>query len=525
MQVHTINKATFSLALLLLVCGSQARAQQGYGEVSFANSGPAAAQASFLLGLAQLHDFEYQAAAEQFRKAETIAPDFAMAYWGEAMTKNHPIWHEQDLDGARAVLARLGATPQARQAKAPTEREKLYLQAVEVLYGDGSKPERDLAYEAAMASLYRKFPGDVNAAAFYALSILGSAEHGRDFATYMRAAAVLEEVFPQNPRHPGVIHYMIHCYDDPIHAPLGLRAARIYAQVAPAAPHAQHMTSHIFLALGMWDDVVKANETATGVVNRERQSAGQPPRMCGHYNYWLEYGYLQQGRIDAARKVLEGCREEANRVAAQPGHERDPDPDTYSVGSYAAMRTRFLIDSQLWNDPVVEWKLSAGDYPFARFGFDYASAFAALQRGDLASAQALIPQVDSDRQAAQSTLTKGSDRSPQESTRLEILTGQLQALLLIAEGNKAGGLQQLQGLEKFEAQMPLQFGPPYVDKPTAELLGEELLQDGRSLDAVAAFEEALSRVPGRQLSQSGLVTAQNGAAKAPVMQTGEAKAP
>ena len=373
-----------------------------------------------------------------------------------------------------------------------------------------------------MADLYRKFPDDVNAAAFYALSILGTAEHGRDFATYMRAAAVLEGVFPQNPRHPGVIHYMIHCYDDPIHAPLGLRAARIYAQVAPSAPHAQHMTSHIFLALGMWDDVVKANETATTVVNRERQSAGKPPRMCGHYNYWLEYGYLQQGRMDAARKVLEGCREEADREAGGGGRENDPDPDTYSVGSYAAMRTRFLIDSQLWNDPVVEWKLPAGNYPFARFGFDYASAFAALQRGDLATARVLISQVESDRQAAESTLTKGSDRTPEDSTRLEILTGQLQALLLIAEGNKAGGLQQLQGLEKLEAQMPLQFGPPYVDKPTAELLGQELLQDGRPSDAVAMFEEALSRAPGRKLSQAGLVTAQNDAAKAPAIHAGEA---
>jgi len=258
--------------LFLLLCCTSAQAQPGYGSVSFANSGSAAAQSDFLRGLALLHNFEYGPAAEHFRKAEQLFPGFAMAYWGEAMTQNHAVWHEQDLPAARAVLARLGATPEARQAKAPTQREKLYLHSIEVLYGDGTKAERDQKYESAMADLHWKFPEDVDATSFYALAILGSADQGRDFATYMRAAAVLEEIFPQNPRHPGVVHYLIHCYDDPIHAPLGLRAARIYSKIAPAAGHAQHMTSHIFLALGMWDDVVKANETATAVVNRQRQT-------------------------------------------------------------------------------------------------------------------------------------------------------------------------------------------------------------------------------------------------------------
>src|SRR5207248_6772689 len=207
--------------ILLLLCPTAGVAQQGYGEVAFNNSGPAAAQSDFLLGLAQLHNFEYDDAAEHFRKGQQIAPNFAIVFWGEAMTKNHALWHEEDVAAARAILNRLGLSPAARLAKATTVREKIYLQSVEVLFSDGTKDERDRRYESVLAELHRKFPEDVDAAAFYALAILGTAEHGRDFATYMRAAAVLEEVFPQHPRHPGVVHDLIHCYDDSIHAPLG----------------------------------------------------------------------------------------------------------------------------------------------------------------------------------------------------------------------------------------------------------------------------------------------------------------
>ncbi len=318
------------LSFLFLLSSAPALAQQDFGEVAFTNSGPPAAQADFLRGLAQLHNFEYDDAAEHFRKAQQTAPDFALAFWGEAMTQNHAVWHEEDVSAAREILNRLAPTPEARLAKAPTEREKLYLRSVEVLYGEGTKEERHQRHEAVLAELHRKFPDDVDGAAFYALATLGTAEHGRDFATYMRAAAVLEEVFPQHPRHPGVVHYLIHCYDDSVHAPLGLRAARIYSKIAPEAAHAQHMTSHIFLALGMWDDVVKANETAMGVVNRARQKVGKPAAWCGHINEWLEYGYLQQGRVADARRVLEGCRKTAEQAAAAAADPKSPAHATMS---------------------------------------------------------------------------------------------------------------------------------------------------------------------------------------------------
>ena len=303
-----MRPTTLPLLLALLLASSPASAQTDVGEVSFANSGAPAAQEPFLRGLALLHDFEYSDAAAEFKRAQAIDPGFALAYWGEAMTYNHPVWMQQDPAAARAALARLGATPEARLAKARTERERDYLRAVEILYGSGAKEERDFRYADAMAALHQRYPDDVDATAFYALALLGTAHQGRDFAIYMRSAALLEEVFPTHQHHPGVLHYLIHSYDDPIHAPLGMRAARLYGNVAPNAGHALHMTSHIFVALGLWDDVIAANERAMRVVDRQRAAHGQPPKTCGHYPTWLHYALLQERRFDEAARNLDACR-------------------------------------------------------------------------------------------------------------------------------------------------------------------------------------------------------------------------
>src|SRR3954469_2729655 len=167
-----------------------------------------------------------------------------------------------------------------------------------------------------MTQLHLKYAGDVDAAAFHALALLGTAHEGRDFSIYMRSAAILEPLFPSHPNHPGVAHYLIHSYDDPIHAPLGLRAAREYSKIAPSAAHAQHMCSHIFVATGMWDDVVEANEAAVKIT-RGSAAAARGPAACGHYPFWLTYGYLQQGRTSAAASMVKDCHA-AMAAAASP---------------------------------------------------------------------------------------------------------------------------------------------------------------------------------------------------------------
>src|SRR6185436_14519928 len=277
-------------------------------------------------GLAQLHNFEYDEAARAFREAQTIDPGFAMAYWGEAMTKNHPVWMEQDLGGARRILERLGTTAGERIAKAQTERERAYLRAIDVLYGAGDKRARDGAYLEEMRRIHTTYSTDVDATAFYALALLGSAHDGRDTAIYMQAAAALEEAFATRPDHPGLAHYLIHSYDDSAHAPLGLRAARRYSAIASSAPHALHMTSHIYLAAGMWDEVVAANEQATRVGAARARAAGRTAPGCGHFNMWLMYGYLQQGRTDAAREVLDACRVSATGTGGLVLRAAEQDP-------------------------------------------------------------------------------------------------------------------------------------------------------------------------------------------------------
>jgi hypothetical protein len=404
----------------LFFSGSPASAAGGYGHVDFANSGAPAAQADFLEGLALLHDFEYPAAAAAFRRAEAADPGFAMAYWGEAMTFNHPIWMQQDLKAARDALNKLAPTPAARRGRAKTEREKEYLDAVEILYGDGSKEERDFRFEDALAKLHARYLDDVDATAFYGLAILGTAHAGRDIATYMRAAGVLEEAWVNHREHPGLVHYLIHSYDDPTHAPLGLRAARIYAKIAPAAGHAQHMTSHIFLALGMWQEVVQANIAAMADVDRARKAEGKGPARCGHYPSWLGYGYLQLGQMDKARSAVASCRVSVESQAAMDHPGMSMDPDLSLSGSYANMRLRYLLDTGDWTGEIAGWLLPKSAGAGARLDFAFARAIGEIALGRRDAARQALEELETVGRAVTVIKTKSADPDPTYRVRPEI---------------------------------------------------------------------------------------------------------
>lgn len=499
-------KRSIFIALVVCLGSGDATAQiSGVGEVHFANSGAAAAQPPFLEGLAQLHNFEYAASAALFRKAQQLDPDFAMAYWGEAMTYTHPVWMQQDRDAARKALARLAPTPDARIAKAKTEREKDYMSAVEILYGDGDKNGRDVAFAEALAGLTRKYPDDVDAAAFYALSLLGTAHDGRDFAVYMRSAAVLEPIFATHPNHPGLAHYLIHSYDDPIHAPLGLRAARVYSKIAPSAGHAQHMCSHVFVAMGMWDEVVAANEAAMRVVNQARTERHLAPGACGHYNYWLEYGYLQQGRFGEAKKLVADCYASAQK--AQPheaGHATDPDAS--AAGSFAAMRSRYLLDTEDWTGEVAAWHVSRGQRP-VDLTMEFVDGFAAARQGKIDVARQLLDQLKADRAAMLVELDNDKSSDPSYRGRVVILEQQLAAMVQGVQDRSRQATDALRAVTVLEEKLPFEFGPPFIEKPSHELLGEALLAANDPKEARAAFEKALARTPGRTASLVGLMNA------------------
>jgi tetratricopeptide (TPR) repeat protein len=477
---------------------ASAWAQNDAGVVSFANSGAAQAQKAFLHGLAQLHDFEYQAALADFRTAENIDPGFAMAYWGEALTYTHPIWTEQDRVAARAALDRLAPTPEARLAKARTEREKDYLRAVEILYGDGDKKERDLRYAEAMGALAQKYPEDVDAAAFYALALLGTAEGVRDERIYMKAAGILMPLFYKYPHHPGVAHYLIHACDDPVHAPLALPAAEAYAKIAPAAPHAQHMTSHIFLALGMWKDVIQANEAAMKIINLERAAKGRKPEYCGHYNYWLEYGYLETGRSEDAMKILAGCRAEASEADAVARAQNIADPDNAALLSFLEMQARYVVDTAGWKSEAAGWTIEAGDLPMAQYAAVAGHGFSAAGRGDatearksLTTLEGLLPNMAVGFDRAGVAADNPMRRVP------DIEYKQLAAMILAAEGQGDEAILRAQEAANEEKDLPYAFGPPEPIKPSYELLGELLLKQNRAREALTAFRQSLLRAPNR----------------------------
>ena len=427
-----------------------------------------------------------------------------MAYWGEAMTFNHPVWMQQDLKAGRDALNKLALTPPARRAKAKTEREKGYFDALELLYGDGSKEERDFRYEDAMAKLYARYPEDVDAAAFYGLAILGTAHAGRDIATYMRAAGVLEEAWINHRDHPGVVHYLIHSYDDPAHAPLGLRAARIYAKIAPDAGHAQHMTSHIFLALGMWREVVEANIAAIADVDRVRKAAGKGPAPgCGHYPSWLGYGYLQLGQMDKARSAVALCRASVESQAAMDHPGMSMDPDTSLTGSFASMRLRYLLDTGDWTGEIAGWTVPKNAGAGARLDFAFARAMGEIMQGHRDAARQALTELEAVGHEVTDIKTKSGDPDPSYRVRPEIFLLEVRALLAEQEGDFAGAERLMLQAVSLEDKLPIAFGPPTIDKPSHEILGEFLFRRGRKDEAHAEFEKAVARTPGRRLTEQG----------------------
>lgn len=487
------------------------------GVVNFANSGAKAAQKDFQYGVAQLHNFQYDDAAAAFRRAQQADPSFALAYWGEAMTYNHPVWMQQDPERARAVLGRLGTDRAARAAKAKTERERAYLDAVEILYGEGTKFDRDRRYAAAMRRLHERWPGDIDGTAFYALSLLGTAHDGRDVPTYIRSYALVKDLFPRYPQHPGIAHYLIHSVDDAAHAPLGLEAARAYGRIAPESSHALHMTSHIFLALGLWDDVVAANENAIAVATKRAAQRGARPPNCGHAQIWLNYGYLQQGRYADAKRLIATCLDDA-RHRPQLAENDQFEPEGSSTGTFYAMRLRYLLDAPP-DAEVTSWQPAVDAVPYAAFLRDYGDAMLAARRAAApassapagSAAGATFASIVARTRASAATLRAAMDRQAVHAESpyrrlLAIQLAQVDALDRIVGADRAGGLAALEAVARDEDALPAAFGPPQVDQPTRELLAA-LLLDRDPAAARTQFERALALNPGRVDARRGLLQA------------------
>jgi hypothetical protein len=485
------------LAFLLALMAAAAPAQHQHDTAAPAVAGPSHASA-YAEGLYLLHNFEYDRAAEAFRRAQAADPGNVMAYWGEAMTHNHPLWAYQDRDKALAVLARLGPSPEARAAKARNRREAAWLAAVEALYGSGDKLARDRAYHSEMMALLEADPADIEARSFAALATLGLANTGRDIPTYMRAAALLEEGFPTHPDHPGVLHYLIHSYDDPAHAPLGLRAARRYALIAPDAGHAQHMVSHIYLALGDWKAVEQTNVQAIKVVNAQRAAAGRSAARCGHYNEWLAYSLDQQGKD--SQQLIDQCRSEAIAELADNKDSSLLGPERSRFNSWATIAVRHGVDTGRW--PEFDSVPEGNGHLAGRFELAYGRLLAS--RRDPAAAAAALADLLRYRDRIAEALPRERPDDHESAAWLDRAVAQGQAIIALSGGDTDRGLKLLAAAADAEAALPQPFGPPVLAKPSAELLGDELLAMERNAEAADAYRRALAMTPGRQVSLAGL---------------------
>lgn len=481
----------------------------GLGTLEFPTSAKSAqAQQAFVRAALLLHLFEYDDAAKVFQHAQSLEPDFVMAVWGEAMTHNHPLWNQLDERAGRDVLAKLGKTSEERAAKAKTTRERDYLAALEILYsGVGNKQERDLLYAAAMKELASKHPEDNQAQLFHALALLGRSEGVRNVPDYLRAAEISRRIFEKNPQNPGAAHYWIHGMDDPEHARGAIEPARALSKIAPDAGHAQHMTSHIFIALGLWDDLVQANEEASRVVNEHAREQGKPQVSCFHYNEWLEYGYYQQGRMKDANALLLRCKQEGESAlaASKPGKERDRLVARFE-GSLPIMRATAVIESQDWNGPALQLDMPAIKDENVLAVDRFVTGFAAAQRGDLTLARSVLATLHDQVAAA-----KPDSENPQALDYLHILHDDLAGLVAAKSGDMDTAIALVRGAASRLDTMAFDFGPPVMVKPPHELLGELLLAVDRPGEAADAFTRSLQLAPLRSLSLLGLARAHKAA--------------
>jgi tetratricopeptide (TPR) repeat protein len=479
----------------------------GLGHVHMDTSCSPSVSADFDRALAMLHNFWFARALEAFKKVIQADPQCAMAYWGAAMTYNHPFWDAPTREDESAAWA---LVQKGRQTTKKTPREEMYLDAVAALYKDagaGSKSERDEAYKNAMKAVYEKYPDD-EVKLFYGLSILGTIKEGTPgFERQAVAAKLFEEVYAKKPEHPGALHYLIHVYDDPEHAVDGLKAARAYAKAAAAVPHAQHMPSHIFTRLGYWEESAAANENAWRTSEEDVKRVGESGEYRDFHSLnYLQYAYLQLGRYRDAKRVTDMIKAEyealPNKKTAldtpelQARHVRGRTiyalPDRVAYG-YFDMLTRYIVEAGTWQEvPKIPLVAPSRDFVAMKLQLQAIAA-------DAAGAKAAANQI-----------VALSNEPGQHSFVKQIITMQAkeaEAIAARASGDIEGAMAMMNEAAAVEDSIYALSQPPYPIIPVHELYGTMLLEVKRPAEAMKHFTETLKRTPGRPKAIYGIARA------------------
>ncbi len=451
------------------------------GQVSFPVSCTPAAQQQFNRAMAMLHSFWYGEAEKGFRKVAEEDSACAMAHWGVAMTRYRLLW---EFPGAADLAAGSAAIQKASAMGAKTARERDFIAALATYYDDFDKIDRDARaakYEKAMEALYAKYPEDLEAGMFYALTLL---RYGlpvdKRYTNPKKAGVIAEKVFRAQPDHPGAAHYVIHSYDYPVLAEHALGAARAYGKIAPDAPHALHMPSHIFTRLGLWDESIDSN-IASAAAAKKRNLPGDEL----HAMDYLMYAYLQQGRDRKAADLL------SSPPAFKPG-----DPAAFAgFFARAAMPARYALERKRWDEAA---KLEAptnlfpgGRWAWAEAAFFFARGLGAARSGQPAIARECIAKLVD----AQKALVE--NKEPYWANQVDIQRQMVSAWLALAEGKKEEALRAMRAVADTEDATDKHPVTPGAILPARELLGDMLLELKRPAAALHEFESVLTAAPYR----------------------------
>ncbi|MBZ5546336.1 MAG: hypothetical protein LAO22_00035 [Acidobacteriia bacterium] len=455
--------------------------QQQLGTVHFPVSCAPEAQKGFEKGVALLHSFWYEEAEKTFADVAQQDSKCAMAYWGEAMSLWHQLWDQPKEATIKRAEAEL---KKADRAKAKTDRERDYIGALEAFYSNSKKLDHEArarAYSAAMEKVYQKYPDDHEAAAFYALSLLASEpDEDTTFANRKKAGVILGKLFDVEPNHPGIAHYLIHTYDKPQLAELGLPAARRYAQVAPAAPHALHMPSHIFARVGDWPDSIRSNQAS---VEATRKMAAM--HMGGEWHQFhamdfMIYACLQSGREADAQHVID----EVKTMPAMHMEGMERDMQAFAMSKFPAM---YAMELHRWSEagalPVIA-KADPGDRAYTY----WARAIGNARSGKLGEAKRDLAELES---IHKGLLAKKGHRYGAE--WVDMLRQEGLAWVAHAEGRDEEATSALRKIADHEDAV----GEEQTSMPAREMLADMLVEMKRPEQALAEYQGDLKFNPKR----------------------------
>jgi len=451
------------------------------GNVSFPTSCLPAVQPDFNRAVALLHSFWYKKSEETFIAVAKADPSCGIAEWGVAMSHYRQLW---DPPTPLDLQAGTAAVEKANAAGAKTQRERDYIAAIELFYKDPDKrthAARALDYEKSMQQIYERYPQDIEAAIFYALAVRADAPASdRTYANQKKASAILEKLFAEYPAHPGLAHYIIHCDDYPALAPLALDAARRYAKIAPDAPHALHMPSHIFTRLGLWQESIDSN-LASAAAAKKNGLAGDEL----HAMDYLVYAYLQKGQDREALSVL------ASLPKVQTGDA------AYFTALYAtaSIPSRLAIERHRWSDAAA-LALPANTFPGARYAWTegdlyFARALGIARGGNVDAARNAVRQMTSLRERLL------DEHNTYSAEQVDIQRETVAAWISFAEGNRGEALGQMRSAADHEDATDKLPVTPGAIVPARELLGEMLLEAKQPASALEAFETSLRFAPER----------------------------